>query len=184
VSGSVRAIAPAEEPDDVLVARVLRGDEAAFTSLYRRHARYVAGVAYRLFGEDSELDDTVQEAFLEAVRGLAKLQDPSRFRAWLVTITVRSVHKRLGKRQRRRKLAAGVGEVMPRASDPGDRVEVDALYDALEQVPPDVRVPWILHKIEGETLPEVARLCDSSLSTVKRRIADAEKRIARRLDAR
>lgn len=173
----------AQESDEVLVARVLRKDEQAFSQLYRRYARYVAGVAFRLYGEDSEIDDTVQEAFVEAVRCLDKLQDPSRLRSWLVTITVRCVRRRIGKRQRRRRLADGVAEVAPRASDPKDRAQVDALYQALDQIPDKLRIPWILHNVEGETLPEVAKLCDSSLSTIKRRIADADKRLTRRLHA-
>lgn len=167
--------------DEVLVARVLRGDDQAFSQLYRRYARYMAGVAYRLYGEDSELDDTVQEAFLEAVRCLDKLQDPTRLRSWLVTITVRCVRRRIGKRQKRRRLADGVGEVAPRMSNPEDRAEVDALYAALDQIPDKLRIPWVLNKVEGATLPEVARLCESSLSTVKRRIAEADKRLERRL---
>jgi RNA polymerase sigma-70 factor (ECF subfamily) len=173
----------AKESDEVLVARVLRKDEHAFSQLYRRYARYMAGVAFRLYGEDSEIDDTVQEAFVEAVRCLDKLQDPTRLRSWLVTITVRCVRRRIGKRQRRRRLADGVSQVAPRASDPEDRADVDELYQALDQIPEKMRTPWILHKVEGETLPEVAKLCESSLSTIKRRIADADKRLQRRLHA-
>lgn len=173
----------AKEGDEVLVARVLRGDEHAFSQLYRRYARYMAGVAFRLYGEDSEIDDTVQEAFLEAVRCLGKLQDPTRLRSWLVTITVRCVRRRIGKRQKRRRLADGVSDVAPRSSDPDDRARVDALYQALDQIPEKLSTPWILHRVEGETLPEVAKLCESSLSTVKRRIADAEQRLERRLHA-
>jgi RNA polymerase sigma-70 factor (ECF subfamily) len=180
VAATLRAT---EQDDETLVARVLDGDESAFTRLYRRHARYMAGVAYRLFGEDSELDDTVQEAFLEAVRSLPKLQDPSRLRSWLVTITVRTVHRRLAKRQRRRRLGDAIVDVAPQSSDPADQSSLDDLYEALDQIPEDLRVVWVVHKIEGATLPETAKMCAVSLSTVKRRIADAEKRLARRLHA-
>jgi DNA-directed RNA polymerase specialized sigma24 family protein len=50
-------------------------------------------------------------------------------------------------------------------------------------LPGKLRVPWVLNRIADETLPEVATLCDTSLATVKRRIAEAEKRLKRRLDA-
>src|SRR5436190_514218 len=68
-----------------------------------------------------------------------------------------------------------------RSSDPRDRLPVDELYDALDRLPPDLRVPWVLARIEQSTLPEVARICEISLATVKRRIADADARIERRL---
>jgi RNA polymerase sigma-70 factor (ECF subfamily) len=66
-------------------------------------------------------------------------------------------------------------------SDPEDRRAVDELYDALDQLPDDLRVPWVLSRVEQFSLPEVARICDSSLSTIKRRVAEAERRIDRRL---
>jgi len=54
-------------PDDaLLLAQAADGNERAFTQLYRRYARYVAAIAYRVMGSDAELDDVVQEAFLDA----------------------------------------------------------------------------------------------------------------------
>lgn len=58
---------------------------------------------------------------------------------------------------------------------------MDDLYDALERIPSDVRIPWVLHRIEQLSLPETALACEVSLATVKRRIADAEARLERRL---
>ena len=53
------------------------------------------------------------------------------------------------------------------------------LFLPLGTTRPKLRVPWILHHIEGESLPEVARLCGVSLATVKRRVAGADERIRR-----
>ena len=44
------------------------------------------------------------------------------------------------------------------------------------------RVPWVLARIEGQALTEVANACECSLATAKRRIAEAETRLTRRLD--
>lgn len=170
------------QPDDAtLVEQARRGDERAFTSLYRRHARYCAGVVYRLTGNDGDVDDVLQEAFTDAAVALSSLQDPAHFRAWLVRIVVNRVHKRLQKKRRFRFLTRAVELVAPRASDPADQRLVEELYQALDQIPPDLRVPWVLHHVEGETLPEVAKMCDVSLATIKRRIAEAETRLNRRL---
>jgi RNA polymerase sigma-70 factor (ECF subfamily) len=166
--------------DATLVAQVLRGDERAFGALYRRHASYIAGVAYRLMGGDAELDDVVQETFVDASRAMAQLEDPAGVRGWLVRIAVRRVHKRFAKRRRFRWLLGEAAHVAPTTSDPRAAGELDALYQALERLAPDLRVPWSLHHIEGETLPEVAAICGVSLATVKRRIAEASRWIERR----
>ena len=54
--------------------------------------------------------------------------------------------------------------------------------DALERIPEDLRIPWVLHRVEQLSLPETAEACEISLATVKRRIAEAEERIQRRLE--
>jgi len=172
-------------PDDAtLVERAIAGDERAFSALYRRHCRYVAGVVLRLMGDTAELDDAVQDTFVAASRSLAGLKDPAKVRSWLVTIAVRGVHRRLAQRSRRRWL----GQEMARTSavfvtDPRARREVDDLYDVLTRIPPKLRVPWVLARVEGSSLPEVAEACGVSLATVKRRVAQAESRIQRRLHA-
>jgi RNA polymerase sigma-70 factor, ECF subfamily len=169
--------------DATLVGQALSGNERAFSQLYRRHARYVAGVVYRLMGSDSELEDVIQEGFVDASRALSSLQDPNGFRPWLARIVVRRVHKRLARRRGFRKLLSSVVEVAPKVSDPRDRESVDALYQVLDQIDPKLRIPWMLHVVEGETLPDVATICNTSLATVKRRIAEAASTIERRLEA-
>lgn len=169
--------------DEELVDRAAAStsDEEAFSVLYERHARYVAGVVYRILGSDSDVDDVLQETFLDARAGIGALADARALRGWLVTIAVRRVHRLLRRRRRRSILFFGLADAAPRFSDPRDRQPADDLYEALEQLPPDLRVPWTLSRVEELTLPEVAATCEISLATVKRRIADADERIARRL---
>lgn len=170
--------------DATLVAQAIGGSERAFTLLYRRHARYAAGVAYRVLGSDTELDDIVQESFVDASRALASLQDPADFRPWLARIVVRRIHKRLARRRRFRTLLGALAYVMPTMSDPRERGSVDALYEVLDRLTPKLRIPWALHHIEGETLPEVAAMCNTSLATIKRRIGEAAALIERSLHGR
>jgi RNA polymerase sigma-70 factor (ECF subfamily) len=151
-------------------------------ALYAKHARYVAGVVHRILGgRDGEVDDIVQETFLDAFEGIGRIADPLAARAWLVTVAVRRTRRFLARRRRRALFAFWARDFGPRASDPRDRQPVDDLYDALERIPEDVRIPWVLHRVEQLSLPETAVACDVSLATVKRRIADAEARLERRL---
>jgi RNA polymerase sigma-70 factor, ECF subfamily len=167
--------------DEVLVSQACAGSQRAFEALYRRHVRYVAGVTYRLLGNDAEVDDVLQEAFLDAAGALSRLRSPADFRPWLVQIAIRRVYRRLAHKRRWRWLQAQVENLTPPASDPQTRHRVQELYHALAQLPPKLRIPWTLHEVEGQTLPEVSRLCDISLATAKRRIADAAERLDRRL---
>jgi DNA-directed RNA polymerase specialized sigma24 family protein len=71
--------------------------------------------------------------------------------------------------------------VVPRASNPRDRDEIEALSEAVEWIGPELGDPWVLHAVWGETLDEVARASGVSLSTVKRRIGDAQQLIDKKL---
>lgn len=156
-------------------------EKTDFEAVYQKHARYVAGVVHRLMGSDGEVDDIVQETFVDALAGLERLRDPSAIRAWLVTVAVRRTRRVLARRRRRMMFAFWSLDFGPRASDPRDRAAVDDLYDALSRVPEDLRIPWVLHRVEHLSLPETAAVCEVSLATVKRRIAEAEERIERRI---
>lgn len=172
-----------EEPnsDEDLVRAAQGGNRNAFAQLFRRHARYIGGVAYRVLRSSEDVDDIVQEAFLAAHKGLASLDEPQAFRRWLVTITIRKVQKRIGSQVKKRALAHEWGNDYHEPVPEGARSQVDDLYEALEHIDPQLRIPWILARIEGQTIPEVAVSCEISLATCKRRIALAEERLRRRL---
>jgi RNA polymerase sigma-70 factor (ECF subfamily) len=172
-------------PAATLVSRPLAEgrleEDRRFEAFYRHHAPYVAGVVFRLIGRDGDIDDVVQDTFVAASSHLHQLKDAGAARAWLVAIAVRRVKRYLARRHRRRLLAFHIGEIAPQASDPRDRRAVDELYDALDRLPPDLRIPWVLARVEQFTLPDVAALCRVSLATVKRRIVDSEQFLQRML---
>ncbi len=175
------ASVPKQEDGTNLVRRARQGDEAAFHDIYRLHVRSVAGTAYRLLGREDEVDDVIQETFLEAYRALDNLQDPQRLRAWLRTIAVHKAYRKLNQRRRTRQLADALAKEESSSGKSRDEILTLTLYQALDGLDPKLRVPWILRHIEGHTINEVAELCQTSLATVKRRLKKAQSRLQRRL---
>jgi len=164
-----------------LFVKARAGDKSAFSELYAAHARYIAGVVYRILGNDGDLDDIVQETFIDALSGIGSVEEPRALRAWLVTVAVRRPRRVIGKRRRRAFFGLRLRDQSATSSDPRDREPADFLYDAMEKLPADLRIPFALHRVEHLSLPETAAACEVSLATVKRRIAEAEERITRRL---
>ena len=173
---------PRSEMDESLLARLVAGSEGAFNEIYRRYARYVATIGFRLLGDDTELDDVVQETFLEVSSSIEGLSDPKVFKSWLATIAVRCVVRRRAHRRRRRFLHQALSVVGISRSDPAVGSPVDDLYEVLNHVPERARTPWLMHKVVGESLVDTATICGVSLTTAKRRIAEAEARLRRKLD--
>src|SRR5262245_61741152 len=73
----------------------VRAEPMDVDALFRRYAPYVAVIAHRLLGRDDEVDDTVQEVFIAAYRGLGAIRDPNAVKGWLARVAVRSARRRL-----------------------------------------------------------------------------------------
>ena len=146
--------------------------------LFRRYASYVATIGIRLLGRDDELDDLVQEVFIEAYRGVHQLRSPDAVKAWLARITVRRAIRRLRRRQLRAFLS--LDSLPPDASlvddgaSPEENAEVASTYRMLERLPIGQRAVWVLKHIESETLDSIAQICSCSKTTVQRRLRAAE----------
>ena len=151
-------------------------------TVYRLHSAYVATVGFRLLGNDSEIDDLVQEVFIEANQGLAQLRDPGAIRGWLARICVRKSVRRLRRRRLRQWLRLEDVENWQEDAcslTPEQLSDVQRAYRTLGRLPAEERVAWILRHIEGESLDAIACLCACSKSTVQRRIRSAEDRFDR-----
>jgi RNA polymerase sigma-70 factor (ECF subfamily) len=152
--------------------------EAEVAELFRRYAPYVATIGLRLLGRDDELDDLVQDVFIEAHRGLHSLRTPDAIKGWLARITVRRATRRL--RARRLRSFFSLEELPPDArliddaATPEEKALVASTYRLVERLPVRQRVVWVLKHIQGETLDAIAELCGISKTTVQRRLRAAE----------
>lgn len=171
--------------DAALVLAARAGEEWAREALFRRYVRLALGLAYRILPLDQDSDDLVQDSFLYAFQQLDRLSNPQAFQAWFSSIVVRTA----GKRLRRRKLQIRLGlrsatpidadEVVSRTAPPDVATELRAVYALLEALPVEERIALVLRRVERLEIPEIAEHMGLSISTVKRRLAAAEGRLAR-----
>ena len=168
-------------PSDAALVVAARADERwAKEALFRRYAGMVNGLAYRLIGRDADLDDLVQDCFAEAWRSLGRLDAPQAFAAWLASIVARTAHKMLRRRRLmtrlglRRKEPVKLETLISPYAPPDARAELLAVYRVVDSLPPTTRVAFLLRRVEGLQIEEIAGVLRTSQATVKRRIQDAE----------
>jgi RNA polymerase sigma-70 factor (ECF subfamily) len=171
--------------DAALVIAARGGEDWAFEALFRRHANLVFGLAYRLLPRDADVDDVVQDVFSAAFERLGTLQNPQAYAAWLGSIVVNTVSKRI----RRRRLLERLGLRSAEPYDPDQVVspvapveaslELKAIYRVLERLPTEERVALVLRRVEGMEVAQIAVTMGLSVSTVKRRLTAAEARLER-----
>ncbi len=185
---SSRASSNNEDDDAAAVEQAKQGSRLAKQALYVRHVELALGLAHRLLGGGGDVDDVVQDAFIKAFSRLQQLRDPTRFRSWFSSIVV-NVARRYLRRQRLRS-RLGIGSTMSHAIDsvasdaasPSVRAELRDVYQRLCRMPTDVRIAFTLRYVERLQLEEIASLTQASLSTVKRRIQHAERKLRRETD--
>jgi RNA polymerase sigma-70 factor, ECF subfamily len=170
--------------DAALVMSARAGEKWASQALFQRHASMVNGLVFRLLGRDQDVDDVVQESFVQALRGLDRLKEPQAFASWLASIVVATTSKVLRRRKllgrlglRRPEPGVDIDAVVARNAPPEAVIELRAIYAAIEDMPVNVRIPLLLRRVEGYSLEEIAERTGTSLATVKRRVADGEQRL-------
>jgi RNA polymerase sigma-70 factor (ECF subfamily) len=161
------------------------GEAWAQEALFKRHARMALGLAHRLLPRDEDVDDVVQDCFVSALKRLGSLDNPQAFAAWLGSLVVRTV----GKRLRRRRLLTRLGlrapeeldpDVIAAPSAPGEvAVELRRVYAVIGGLPAEARIALVLRRVDGLEVPDIARRMGLSLSTVKRRLKTAEELLER-----
>jgi RNA polymerase sigma-70 factor, ECF subfamily len=166
--------------DAELVARALAGDRWAQGAIYQRHAPRLLNTCARLLEDRADALDVVQEVFVDALEGLASLREPAALGAWLLRQAVGKVQRRFRRRRWAALLGLRHGPALSLAAlaVPGAsaevRAELERLSRVLDRLPPRQRLAWLLHRVEGETLPAVAASTRTSLATVKRDLAAAQ----------
>lgn len=174
-----------EEGTDSLVERAQRGDRAAFAALFRRHAPAVTGIAYRMLGRSPDLDDVVQEVFLQVHRSLDDFRGQAKFSTWLhrVAVNVVLMHRR---RARSRPVFAtdGVEREPPADSQrpsPDEEVErrrrIAAFHRLLDRLSDKKREVFVLHELEGMAPADIAALVGCPVLTVRTRLFYARKEL-------
>ena len=180
VLGSQTAL-ESRQADQASLARIARGDQAAFAELYDRHARLVYSLALRILQDGADAEDIVQEVFAQ-VWAQAARYDPSRgaVAAWMLMLTrSRAIDKLRAKRVRPESAAdeSAAENVMDLAATQDLELlsaeQVTRLQRALKELPDAQRTALELAYYEGLTHLEVAARLGEPLGTVKTRIRQA-----------
>jgi RNA polymerase sigma-70 factor (ECF subfamily) len=179
--------------DEQIVVRVVAGQTALFEVLMRRHNERVYRAARSIVKDESEAEDVMQQAYVNAYSHLRQFDGRSRFSTWLTRI---AIHEALARARRRGRyidmdpeqpstLTLATSMAMP--LDP-ERLafsrELGALMEsAIDRLPDGAREVFILRMVEGMNTEEVAVALNVSEAVVKTRLSRARAVLRRELSA-
>lgn len=167
----------AQASDDEVVARVLAGELALFEILMRRYDQRLARVARAILGDDGDVDDVLQDAWLAAYRHLAGFEHRARFSTWLTRIAANAAFDRRRRRARSVPIdpaaAAGALSLAP-ADDPEQasaaRELAERLERAIDALPAPYREAYVLRQVQGLDTSEAAACLALPPATLKTRL--------------
>lgn len=188
-----RTAALDEPPDHELIARVRKGEAAAFEKLMRRYNQRVFRAARSVLRDDAEAEDVVQETFVRAFHYLEDFEERSSVATWLTRIAVNEAFSRL----RRSRLFGSLdseanqqegGSYSVESNQPGPEDQASSrelrsvLIAAIDSLSEELRTVFMLREIEGLSTLETAEILQLSGEAVRVRFHRARLALRRQVE--
>jgi RNA polymerase sigma-70 factor (ECF subfamily) len=182
--------------DEEVVERVRAGDTALFEILMRRHNQRVYRVARAVVKDETEAEDVMQQAYINAFVHLNQFEQRSQFSTWLTRITV---YEALARRRKQRPQEALPSAGADRDGDPMDTLIAPhadperqayaaelgrVLESAVDALPEMYRGVFMLREIEGLSTSETAAGLELGEEAVKTRLHRARAMVRRSITER
>ncbi len=164
-----------------LVDRARAGDRAALAELVRANVPQVERMLHRILGPRRDMDDLVQNVFLELSRALHTFRGDSAFSTFLGGITIRVARRAMRPSAWQRRSTLLLEEPVVEHSEPDVSAHAqERLRRAqrlLDGLPEAQRTAFVLWALEGLDPATIAAMTDSTVAATRSRIFYAQKRL-------
>lgn len=182
-------------PELDLIARARMKEEAAIRELIRRLNPRLFRIARGIVSSDAEAEEVVQETYLAAFTGLERFDGRARFSTWITRIAINTALMR--KRRARPEeeydtvteenngnILRFVGGIETPEANFG-RTQISGILEvAVAGLTPELRLPFLLHEVEGMKIRDIARDLSLNSITVKTRLFRARRQLRAALEER
>lgn len=170
-----------------LIQRAKNGDGEAFGELIASHERLVYNIALRTVKNPEDARDISQEAFIKAYKNIKKFDEKSAFSTWIYKITVNTAIDEMRRRKGKETVSAdmeldlGEGSVAMQLIDGDGTPEEEAvrqetrrdILSAIDMLSEEHCRVVVLRDLNGLSYSDIAEITDSTMGTVKSRLARA-----------
>ncbi|UCG56308.1 MAG: RNA polymerase sigma factor [Phycisphaerales bacterium] len=163
--------------DEILVMDCQSGRVKAMEVLVSRWQKRLWRYAYRLTGDSGAAWDVTQESWLSIIRGIRRLNDPARFKAWVYRIVTNKVNDWIRKSKALPRCEAGTIDQEQTVQEQVRSDSTSDLHIIMRRLPAQHRTILSLYHLEGLGIAEVARVLQIPTGTVKSRLHKARRQL-------
>lgn len=163
------------------------GDRAEFARLVETYSGVIYRLAVKMLANEQDAEDVLQETFIKAYNHLGNFNGRSKLSTWLYRIASNEALMLLRKRKQ---VPLSIEEPVEFMEDEQEPLQIKDwcclpepelmsaearkyLDKALEDLPPSMRVVFLLREIEGLSTRETSEILELSESAVKTRLSRA-----------
>ncbi len=172
--------------DELLLRRACKGDVQAFEELMQSQESRIYAIALRMMGNREDAQDCAQEAMVRIYRAMGSFKGQSALATWIYRITMNTCLDELRRRKARK--VTSLDSLVDNGWSPTDtgdtpeehglRVEKqNALNQAIQSLPDDMRAAIILRDVKGYSYDEIASILDANVGTIKSRISRGREKL-------
>ena len=178
---------PNNATDDILIAQVLKGDNAAFRMLVERHQNLVFTIAFRITGKREEAEEVAQDVFLKVYNNLAGFEGTAKFSSWLYRIAYNTALTKIRNRKEAFKTLDNFDNSNYKSSaavlNEAEQVFTKEYLDkAINLLEPDESTLITLFYLSEQSLEEIAQVLNIEANAVKVRLHRARKKLREKLE--
>lgn len=165
-----------------LIERILSRNQEAYSELYDKTIQDVYRTAHFLIEEKIEVDDVVQEIYIQLYQSLRKYNRERPFRPWLMGLAIRQIHSYRRKRWMRLRIVKKAEEQKKPiefdfSSDVVNKISNQKLIALIHKLPYKLKQVIVLRYLHDYSQEEVANILHIPIGTVKSRIHAALKKL-------
>ncbi|MCR6846729.1 sigma-70 family RNA polymerase sigma factor [Bacillus sp. IBL03825] len=165
-----------------LIQLTLSGNKEAYGELYDKTIQEVYKTAHFLIGDKTDVDDVVQEMYIQLYESLRKYDNEKPFRPWLIGLAIKQIHSYRRKRWMRLRIVKKAEEQrkpvqIDFSNDIVSKISNQKLIELIHKLPYKLKQVIILRYLHDYSQEEVAHILHIPIGTVKSRIHAALKKL-------
>ncbi len=170
----------------VIIHKILAGDQSAFKQLYDQYAALVYNTALSYTQDTPDAEEVTQDVFLKIHKNLKSFKGQSTFSTWVYRIAINTSLNKIRSRKTNRTVSMDLATEQISFIHPGvlleNKEDSIALFKAIKELPETQQTAFIMSYIEHLPRKEVAEIMTTSLKAVESLLQRAKRNLRNQLE--